>query len=237
MDLLDSDRLPCIHVSDLLKPCQRYVIYSKIMPPEFKSSTTEDMKSMIFGQMIHKQIKLDKENNEIPLLYNWVKDKVLEDWFTDDKNWHEGNLWDHLSGTIDDLIYVKGEPIIVDKKTTGSIGYFKKFGKPSDNHKEQTNFYRVLLKKCLNIDAKWGANLYISNCVTPEDKGRDEPVIIPYKLNDMEKTEPIMMEKCKQIKEYMTKKIIPGPTYNYMCNGFCNYAQRCFSETKTKFEQ
>jgi len=224
MEILNSDRLPCIHVSDLLKPCQRYVVYSKIFPPEYSSMNTEDMKSLIYGQMIHHEIKLDKENNEIPLLWNWLEDKPLEDWFTDDENWHKGNPWDHLSGTIDDLIYVKGEPVIVDKKTTGSIDYFKRFGKPSDSHKPQINMYRVLLKKCLGIDAKWGANLYISNCISPDDKKRDAPVIIPYKLQDVEETEKMMIER-----------IIPEGTKNFMCDGMCNFAQRCFNETKTKF--
>jgi len=156
MDVLHSDRLPCIHVSDLLKPCSRYVVYGKIFPAEFSSMNTEDMKSLIYGQMIHKEIKLDKENNEIPLMINWETGESftlpedVNSLFKGDKE------WDFLTGTIDDLIYVKGEPVIVDKKTTGSIDYFKRFGKPSDSHKPQINMYRVLLKKCLGIDAKWG---------------------------------------------------------------------------------
>ena len=232
MDVLNSDRLPCIHVSDLLKPCDRYVIYSKIFPPEFNSTNAEDIKSLVFGQMVHHEIKLDKENNEIPLVYNWVWNTLANTFDINSKP-----NWDILAGTIDDLVYVKGEPIICDKKTTGSIDYFKKFGKPSDSHREQINYYRVLLKKCLNIDAKWGANIYINNCISPDEKKKDIPVvIIPYKLDDEEKTEKKMMERCQVIKDYMTKKIIPPPTYNFLCDKYCNFATRCFEETETKFK-
>ena len=196
------------------------------------------MKSMIFGQMLHKVIKLAEENNEIPLISNWIDGGVNR--LAGDKEeimrLIKGKEWDFLTGTIDDLVYVKGEPIICDKKTTGSIDYFKKFGKPSDSHKEQINMYRVLLKKCLNIDAKWGANIYISNCITPDDKSRDAPIIIPYRLDEVEKTEKIMIERCKKIKDYMEKKIIPDGTKNYLCDGMCNYASRCFNETKKKFD-
>lgn len=232
MSILNSDRLPCIHVSDLLKECQRYVIYSKITPQEYMSSNTEDLKSRIFGQIFHSSIILNPKYNEVRLLWNWVEDKPLEDWLTEDKNWHKGKPWDFISGTIDDLIQVKDEWVICDKKTTGNMNsYSLKKGVAYDNHKLQTNMYRVLLNKCMGIDAKWGCNIYVSNNIAPEDGSIDKPRIIPYKLEKIETTLPLMLERAEKIKNYMTKKEIPPPTYNFMCDAYCNQAQRCFNET------
>ena len=37
---LESERLGKIHVSDLIKECDRYVAYNKITPEDFKSMDT-----------------------------------------------------------------------------------------------------------------------------------------------------------------------------------------------------
>lgn len=242
MRILNSDRLPCIHVSDLLKECQRYVVYNKITPQEHLSSNTEDLKSIIFGQIFHQSIILNPKQNEVGLTWNWITGKTYNDessyYITDNPDtWYEGKPWDWISGTIDDLVQVKGEWIICDKKTTGNMNsYSLKKGMAYDNHKLQTNMYRVLLLKCMGIDAKWGCNIYVSNNTAPEDGSIDKPRIIPYKLEKVEATLPLMLERAEKIKNYMTKKEIPPPTYNFMCDAYCNHAQRCFTETNKTFK-
>ena len=60
---MHTERLGKIHVSDLIKPCMRYVAYSKYTP---KMSDTEDIKSLFFGQAIHNITMLnDEEHNEM----------------------------------------------------------------------------------------------------------------------------------------------------------------------------
>ena len=229
---LHTDRIDCIHVSDLIKECKRYVVYDKITPPEYKSSNTEEMKSLFFGQILHKTVILDEKRNEIPLLYDWTRDVGFSE---DMAELDDGNRWNYLAGSIDDLIQVKGEWVIVDKKTTGSIDWFrKKDQRPNEYHKAQINFYRVLLKKCLGIDAKWGCNIYISNCI--DNEKRDAPAVIPYKLNDIDKTMPLLTSGCQEIKTYMTQRKLPQATKNFLCDGMCPYAwPRCFTETKTSW--
>ena len=59
----------------------------------------------------------------------------------------------------------------MDKKTTGSIGYFQKYNsKVSDSHKAQINAYGALLKKCYGMEAKRGCVMYISNQVVKETR-------------------------------------------------------------------
>ena len=54
MVAMGTERLGVIHVSDLIKPCMRNVMYGKFVPHEFKQMTTEDMKAMFYGQAVHK---------------------------------------------------------------------------------------------------------------------------------------------------------------------------------------
>ena len=51
MDALKTERLGQIHVSDVIKPCMRNVIYRKTLPET--GATTEDVKSLYFGQIVH----------------------------------------------------------------------------------------------------------------------------------------------------------------------------------------
>lgn len=120
------ERLDCIHVSDLIKPCMRNVIYNKETPEH--SIDTEKMRPLFLGQAIHEVTDMSTPNiqglpvtHELPLYYNWLhkspckKEDIL----------NAVNKYDYITGKIDDIIEVNGELVICDKKTTGSIDYFK----------------------------------------------------------------------------------------------------------------
>jgi len=231
-DVLNTDRINCIHVSDLISPCNRKVVYSKIWPEEWMSTNSESIKSLFFGQLLHKAIKLDKRN-EVQIVWDWVKDTTnveMED--------IKDKPWDNISGSIDDIVNVKGEDVLVDMKTTGSIDYFKSVAsgrfKKNEGHVAQLNMYRVLYYKLKNIDIKWGVNIYIDNCVSKETK--EKPITIPFKLEKMEITEALMKERSQKIKDFMTKGVLPERTKNYLCDGMCDYATKCFTDDRTSFK-
>ena len=58
VNAMQTERLGKIHVSDVIKPCMRYVVYNKTMPQTGMS--TEDMKSLYFGQIVHSKTLLGK---------------------------------------------------------------------------------------------------------------------------------------------------------------------------------
>jgi hypothetical protein len=183
LDAMATERLGVIHVSDLIKPCMRYVMYGKNLPHEHKSMTTEDMKSLFYGQAVHKVTNLstNPDDNELFLAYDYEKDSPLTYEEAKSLPLDDPRQLDIIYGSVDDLLEVDGELVIVDKKTTGSIDYFMRpNAKASESHIQQINCYRVLLNKCYKRDAKRGCNIYISNSVH-KDK-RDIPVPITYKL-------------------------------------------------------
>ena len=234
VEAMKTPRLGVIHVSDVIKPCMRYTIYKKISPTGGMS--TEDLKSLYFGQLVHAHSKFaDDEHHEKILGYNYVTGKPV------DLKWAQSLKEDdpeHLNiiyGSIDDLVKVDDEWVIVDKKTTGSIGYFQKYNsRPSDSHKAQINAYGALLKKCYGMEAKRGCVMYISNQVVKET--RDKPTALSFKLDNPDKVLEELIIKAKIIKDALTNKTLPERTKNFLCDGMCPFATTCFEDNRTKYE-
>ena len=130
MKALETERLGIIHVSDLIKPCLRNVMYGK-----FNSHPTSanDIRSLFYGQVIHKSTVLneDKKYNEMFLGYDYVRDEPVSLEEAQALKPDDPRHLDIIYGSIDDLVKVDDEWIICDKKTTGSIDYFSKYNAPN----------------------------------------------------------------------------------------------------------
>lgn len=235
LDAMKTERLGKIHVSDLIKPCMRYVTYKNITPHQ--SMSTEDMKSLYFGQIVHSNSQVaDDEHHEMFFAYNYVTDIAYTREEIMKIPLDDPQQLDIIYGSADDVMNVQGKWVICDKKTTGSIDYFSKAtSKASDSHKDQINRYRVLLKKCYNIDADFGCVIYISNRI--EKDKRDKPAIISFKLKPIDETLQDMIEKSNIIKDSMSNGTLPPRTKNFLCDGMCPYASTCFEDNRTNYEQ
>jgi hypothetical protein len=228
MKAMHTERLGVIHVSDLIKACVRNVMYGKFTPPEHKLMSTEDMKSLYFGQAIHSASEVaDPDKHEMFLAYDYEQDKALTYEEAKKIPQDDPRQLDIIYGSIDDLIEVEGEYVISDKKTTGSIEYFQRHNSSaSDSHMAQINCYRALLNKCYDIDAKRGCVIYISNSISKEKY--DKPTPISFLLKKPEETLITMIETARKIKESILSKKLPERTRCYLCDGMCPYANRCF---------
>ena len=235
VEALGTERLGQIHVSDLIKPCMRNVIYKKTEPQTGVS--TEDIKSLYYGQCVHNNSQIaDIDHHEMFLAYDYVRDEAIKYEDAVKIPSDDPRQLDIIYGSIDDLIKVKGEWVITDKKTTGSIDYFSKArSKPSESHVDQINRYRVLLKKCYNIDAERGAVIYVSNKV--ESDKRDKPIVMSFKLDPVESTLKDMIEKSRVIKASLTEFTLPERTKCFLCDGMCPYATKCFGDNRTHYEK
>jgi len=218
-----------VHVSDVIKPCMRYVYYQKTNPRP--TMDTESMRPLFFGQAVHSLTQLaDPEFHELTLAYDVIADKPVDlktiKLKSDDPRWY-----DILIGTIDDVLKIDGEWVITDKKTTGSIDYFSRYNsKPSDSHVDQINVYRLLLSKCKGMDSKMGAVIYISSSINKEKK--DKPIIMPFKLKEISETLETVKKNQQVIKTAMLDDKVPERTKNYLCDGMCPHATFCFSDDR-----
>ena len=213
----------------------RNVIYKKVLPEQ--RASTEDMKSLYFGQIVHSnsQIAID-EHHEKFLAYDYVRDEPLT--YEESKAIPEDDprQLDIIYGSIDDLIKVGEKWVICDKKTTGSIDYFSRAtSKVSDSHRDQINRYRVLLKKCYDIDADYGCVVYVSNRI--EKDSRDKPAVISFKLQPIEGTLEDMVRKAREIKESLIDRTLPERTKCFLCDGMCPYATKCFTDNREKWSE
>jgi hypothetical protein len=235
VEALKTERLGVIHVSDIIKPCMRNVIYNKIQPNTGMS--TEDYKSLYFGQIVHSNSMIAKEeHHEKFLAYNYVKDEPLTREEALQIPPEDPEHMDIIYGSIDDLLEIDGKWVICDKKTTGSIDYFSRYNsKPSESHIDQINRYRVLLKKCYDIDAEFGCVIYISNRI--EKDKREKPAILSFKLKPIEETLKDMIEKSRIIKKSMSDCTLPERTKCYLCDGMCNFASMCFEDNRKKWKE
>lgn len=227
---LKTERLGVIHVSDLIRPCMRNVIYKKLNPDV--SMTTEDVRPLYFGQIVHAHSQLAlPQNHEVFLAYDFIHNTLItkEDALKIPQD--DPRQLDIIYGSIDDVMEIDGEFYICDKKTTGSIDYFKRHdASANDGHKLQINMYKVLLNKCYGIDAKWGCVLYISSKQTEE---RDSPAPLAFRLKPEEETWNLMLTNANIIRDAMSQGILPGRTRCYLCDGMCSFATACFVDERT----
>jgi len=235
MEAMRTERLGVIHVSDIIKPCMRNVIYKKVLPEQ--RSSTEDMKSLYFGQVVHSNSMMAKpEHHEKFLAYDYVRDEPLTREDALEIPEEDPRQLDIIYGSIDDLIQIGDKWVICDKKTTGSIDYFGRYNsKPSESHVDQINRYRVLLKKCYNIDAEFGCVIYISNKI--EKEKRDAPIPHAFKLKPIEETLKDMIDKSRIIKGSMSDGTLPERTKCFLCDGMCPYASLCFEDNRTNWAE
>jgi len=235
VEAMHTDRLGQIHVSDIIKPCMRNVIYKKIN--KSTGVSTEDMKSLYFGQVVHSNSQLaEDKHHEMFLAYDYKRDEALTEEEAKSIPVDDPRHLDIIYGSIDDLLKVGDKWVICDKKTTGSIDYFSRAAsKPSESHKDQINRYRVLLKKCYDIDAEHGCVVYMSNKI--EKDKRDKPICMSFKLNPIEETLKDMIAKSRVIKDSLENKTIPARTKCFLCDGMCPYATFCFTDEREHYEE
>ena len=214
MDALKTERLGQIHVSDVIKPCMRNVIYGKVLPKT--GMNTEDTKSLYFGQVVHNNSEIAKgDNHEKFLAYDYVRDEPL---------------------TREEALKIPDDDPRQLDIIYGSIDYFSRAtSKVSDSHRDQINRYRVLLKKCYNIDAEFGSVVYISNKI--EKDKRDKPIVISFKLRPIEETLTDMINKANIVKTALSEKILPERTKCFLCDGMCPYASLCFEDNRAKWDE
>lgn len=214
-EVLNTPRLDCLHVSDLIKECQRLPYLNKVKPQIGMSMN--NAKNLYIGQLVHAMSDMSNMSmHEVSLCYNWVTDiarPVIKE-----------NKWDYIAGAIDDVIKMGDEYIICDKKTTVKMANKVKYG-PSDENKLQLNMYRVLLFKQFGFDAKWGCNIFVDVDINSE---YDKVHPVAYKLRPIEETLDFMVLQAETMKSNLLGGNMPDRVRNYMCDGLCPHATFCW---------
>lgn len=145
-DSSNSDRSKSLHATQLTAPCMRRQYYDLTRPKQALSFETAAVFRV--GQIIHSGIILSKDRNEYSLGANIRTMEPIEV-----KDINPINFFDCVTGTIDDLMNINGEEIIVDKKTFSSVT-------SSSANNEQSKIYNKYLPKDVNEDYVNQLNIY-----------------------------------------------------------------------------
>ena len=219
-------RLDTWHVSDFVSPCLRKSHYSKI--PELKKDMTDEMAGILFQGVIVHDNSILSSINELTMCYDIVNGHNIDPTTVRSFDKEDPRKKDIITGTLDDLVKVGDEFVIVDKKTYNARGYVKKEASPE--HVLQVNIYKLMLMASYGIEANYGCNLYL-------DKGdgyKELPMV--YKTAPIEETAIFLKETLAKF-EHM-----PDPTITFLCNGknkdkkiYCNFLEQCEKDGREKF--
>ena len=230
-EAMNGERIGLYHVSDFANACQRNAYYQHIdRDPGYAFRDTTQNSILFAGEAIHQL--LDKAapdgEGETPLAWNLKTDSPVD--ITDKKALRNYTL-DDWSGIIigeADALYNKntnvGPTIIVDYKTWVSKpgSFYKKALDPV--HKEQINIYRYLFAKVHAKDYKYGAVVYLDFT----DRFA-KPIIHSFETDTMDNIEKRLQAKQALFAQALFTGKMPPRTINWKCNGYCPYAEHCFS--------
>ncbi len=146
--VLGGNRSHTVHVSHLTGHCMRKTWYDFHLPE--KPLSYSSVCNFFLGTILHENVSLGGRN-EVPLSANIRTKQTIEI-----KDIGNHNYYDCLTGTVDDILEIDGDTVIVDKKTTNQIPEF-----PAEESVTQINFYKLLLYIQEGIEAKIGAILYL----------------------------------------------------------------------------
>jgi len=146
--VLGRERSDTVHVSHVTGDCMRKTWYDFHLPE--KPLSYSSICNFYLGTILHENVSLGGRN-EVPLGANIRTMEPIEI-----KGIGKENFYDCLTGTIDDILEIDGETVIVDKKTTNQIPEY-----PDEAYVTQINYYKLLLYINEGIEVKSGAILYL----------------------------------------------------------------------------
>lgn len=200
----ERERVKAVHVSDLTSPCMRRTWYN-FGHPEITLSNGS-ICNFYLGILLHEQAILGKRN-EIPVTGNIREMKPINISVI-----NQDNFYDCVTGTIDDILEIKGTTVIVDKKTTNRIPE-----QPSEEYQTQINIYKLLLYINEKIEVKKGAILYLD-----KPSSFKETACYIFDLMDLGEIEKMVLNKLDEIKS----KEEPDRVITFRCD-YCPHLKIC----------
>ena len=223
---VESRRIGTFHVSDYVNQCARNAYYGHLRPAIVSTFDTESLGHLWLGESVH-QI-LDRAANtlgkmgETKLAWNIADDKPAPE-SIDGLGINE--VAKLIFGECDGItLYKNGKYGIIDYKTYNSKGSWTRKS-PDPYHVEQINIYAYLAKKALDMDISYATVIYIDIF----DKGK-KPLVFEELTDPLEYIELRLKQRYSQFKYAMATGELPKRTISWKCEGYCQYAKRCFTE-------
>lgn len=224
MDGVSGKRLGLFHVSDFSSACARKSFYSHLLihrRNEEDLGNFGNVSSLFLGTAVHKMLE-GGPLTEVTMKYDIEKDREGKV----DENTPVIEAFPTIVGTCDAVVTLSdGSKCIVDYKTRFNNKY--PLRAPMPEHVKQVNIYALMLKKTRGIEAKHGAIVYFDSSQKLEKIN-----VFDFPIQPFEKTRAEMLVRYTQFKEAADTGKLPDRVEdaNWLCDGYCPYAKRCFKE-------
>lgn len=229
----ERSRSKTIHCTAITGPCVRKPYYE--LQGEPQERTYESQAVMKLGTIVHELIILDKDTNEMSLAGNIRNMQYLKP-----EKINHFNFFDCISGKIDDIVTINGEPVLVDKKTYSSVTkksaedkdskvYFKFEKREVDeDYVFQLNEYKLLYFLKTGIEVKKGVIVYLDTATRFA-----RPRAFEVCLKPIPEIQAAVLAKLDLLK----KGELPPRVVSWRCNYTCPYKVICKPEEDPKFEE
>lgn len=210
-------RSKTVHASHLTGECILKTWY------EFREKaeplSAQSIANFYVGQILHKNAPLGKKNE----VHYGANIRTMKPILTKDIN--QNNIFDCVTGTVDDLIEYQGEMVIADKKTWSSLyinhraGTYEKREKtePDANYIKQLNIYKLLIYITDGVEAKKGVLLYLDKATSFKD-----PLPFVFDLQPVDEIRTWVLGKLDKIRQLVE----PEKTITKYCN-YCPFLKIC----------
>ena len=220
------------HATDYSATCARKQYYDKLKMHANLTTNFGSVAPLFVGLAVHQALEKGygkKEMAEVKMAFDLTTGDSVN--FMDLAEMKQEDQANVIVGTLDAIYDIGGEKVIVDYKTWHSKGYQKRSVDPV--HEFQVNVYGVMLSACKNIEAKYGAVVYLDS-----SERFLKPKVFVFKLDAREKILESITERHGQFLNAMQAGKLPDRTItDWLCESYCPYASRCFTEEKISKEE
>lgn len=207
---MDEDRGDSVHVTEIVYDCLRKPYYDRLLKEKL-ASIDDDISPKGLSEDTILTFWIGKKLHEMPIS-NFTVGDVLA---------HElpVGLEDYdVVGSIDEIVELEGNIIIVDKKTTR-----RPVSSPYSHHIKQVEMYSVLLNETYGIRANMGAIIYI-------DVSNKKVQVYTFRLgHNYDSVLREIKTKAMALKRAIEKKELPPANVSWLCN-YCAWFERCIRD-------
>ena len=218
-------RSKTFHVTDYVQSCARKQYYNKVLDYE-SGYHFGKIAPLFLGTAVHRSLQMnyDPALTELGLAMDVTTGKGVDNETVKDLPVEKRK--NIILGTLDAIYMFDGQCCVIDYKTWHSKGFKKVKVEPV--HEFQVQVYALMLKACRDMTAKYGAVIYLDT-----SERLTKQLIFPFKIKPAADTMAKLVTRHAEFMEAMeTAKLPPRTDQTWLCQGYCDYASRCFSENK-----
>ena len=241
---MDNPRYGIMHISDMVTPCKRKVVYNKMKNADHPPMGTDGLGIVYDGEGVHRMNDRTskaypelKSTGEIPFGYDFINEKEVniqqfQEKMKSDKPYTVVEALDFVFGETDGLYEdlefeydgeMHKETTFIDYKTWKSKGF--KQSAMKEEHYLQLSGYAGILNKLGATSTQYVTVINLD----VEDRFA-KPLVFTKKLMSYDKVKAHLVSDREEYLNFLESGRLPPRKVSYLCDGYCDHVKRCSEE-------